>query len=258
MREWHVRTIQADGEGTTNFVVPGSLARRCRVAELMDRPDLDETAHALALKGLGRINRVSSSASILWPAIAALGRGNPGRMIRVLDLATGGGDVAIDLARRVRRAGLEVRIEGCDVSPVGVAFAARAARAAGVPVRFFRLDALSEPLPEGFDILTCSLFLHHLADDDAVGLLRAMAGAARHSIAVNDLVRSRIGYGIAWAGCRLLSRSPIVHHDGPASVRAAFSLAEARQLAERAGLDGCKLERRWPWRFLLSWSRRRS
>ena len=135
----------------------------------------------------------------------------------------GGGDVPIDLAKRARRAGLDVRIEGCDISPVAVAFAARAASEAGVPVRFFPLDALNEPLPEDYDVVMCSLFLHHLAEDEAVRLLRKMADAARSLILVNDLVRSRLGYWLAWAGCRLLSRSPIVHHDGPASVRAAFT-----------------------------------
>ena len=221
----------------------------------MDQPGLGAVEHAAALMGLGRINRVSGSAAILWPAIESLARRNPGRAIRVLDLATGGGDVPIMLARRARRAGLDVAIEGCDISPVAVAFAARSANEAAVPVRFFRLDALNEPLPEGHDVVTCSLFLHHLDDDEALRLLRKMAEAARSTVLVNDLLRSRVGYWLAWTGCRLLSRSPIVHHDGPASVRAAFSLAEAGELAQRAGLDGVRLSRRWPWRFLLSWSR---
>jgi hypothetical protein len=138
---------------------------------------------------------------------------------------------------------------------VAVGLAARAAKAAGVPVSFFPLDALRSPLPQGYDVLTSSLFLHHLAEDDAIGLLERMAEATRSTILINDLLRSRIGYGIAWAGCRLLSRSPVVHHDGPVSVRAAFTTAEARRLADRAGLRGARLERRWPWRFLLSWSR---
>lgn len=230
-------------------------SNRCRTPELMDQPGLEATAHSQALRGLGRINRVSSSASIVWPAIARLGRIRKNRMIRVLDIATGGGDVPIALAKRARRSGFELTIEGCDISPVAVSFAACAAREAGVDVRFFPLDALGEPLPEGFDILTCSLFLHHLDDDDAVKLLRRMSDSARSMIIVNDLLRSRTGYGIAWAGCRLLSRSPIVRHDGPASVRAAFSLGEVQQLAGRAGLDGVRVERRWPWRFVLSWSR---
>jgi SAM-dependent methyltransferase len=230
-----------------------ALADRRRQPELMDQPELDRAEHSRALRGLRRINRVSSSASILWPEIARLARREE-RRIRVLDLATGGGDVPISLAHRARRAGLEIGIEGCDISPTAVGFAARAAHAAGVLVRFFRLDALNEPLPEGFDVVTCCLFLHHLADEDAARLLGAMAGAARSTVLVNDLLRSRVGYWLAWTGCRLLSRSPIVHHDGPVSVRAAFRPEEVHALAERAGLEGVRLERRWPCRFLLSWS----
>jgi SAM-dependent methyltransferase len=232
-----------------------SLGHRRCTAEIMDQPGLGAVEHAAALRGLGRINRVSRSAGILWPEIESLARRHPGRAIRVLDLATGGGDVPIMLARRARKSGLNVAIDGCDISPVAVAFAARSANEAAMPVHFFRLDALNEPLPEGPDVVTCSLFLHHLSDDEALRLLRKMAGTARSMVLVNDLLRSRVGYWLAWAGCRVLSRSPIVLHDGPASVRAAFSLAEARDLARRAGLDGARLSRRWPWRFLLSWSR---
>lgn len=222
----------------------------------MDQPGLDEAQHLRALRGLGRINRVSRSAGILWPAIADEARREGGEALRVLDLASGGGDVAIGLARRVRRAGLRVAIEGCDVSPAAVSFASRSAASAGVGVRFFRLDALKDAMPEGFDVLTCSLFLHHLSDDEAVELLRRMAAAARRAVLINDLERSTVGYALAWAGCRLLSRSPIVHHDGPASVRAAFTVEEALGLACRAGLAGVRLTRHWPRRFLLHWSRR--
>ena len=43
-------------------------------SELMDQPDLDQTLHIHALRGLQRINAVSRSAAILWPAIADLAR----------------------------------------------------------------------------------------------------------------------------------------------------------------------------------------
>jgi 2-polyprenyl-3-methyl-5-hydroxy-6-metoxy-1,4-benzoquinol methylase len=234
-----------------------ALARRLRTPEMMDQPDLDAEVHSQALRGLGRINRLSRSASILWPGIASVASRHGGRVIRVLDLASGGGDVPIHLARRAHRRGVSVRIEGCDVSEMAIEFAARAARHARVDVPFVQLDAVNDPLPEGFDVVTCSLFLHHLSDEQAVRLLRRMADAARSTILVNDLLRSRLGYALAWTGCRLLSRSPIVHHDGPASVRSAFRLAEARDLAERAGLQGVGLSRRWPRRFLLSWSHER-
>ncbi len=40
--------------------------------------------------------------------------------------------------------------------------------------------AVDEPLPEYFDVVTCSLFLHHLAEDEAVRLLARMAGRGTH------------------------------------------------------------------------------
>jgi SAM-dependent methyltransferase len=222
----------------------------------MDQPGLDAGDHARALRGLGRINRISRSAAILWPAILGLAAGCGGEPIRILDLACGGGDVPIALARRAAHWGLGVRIVGCDVSSVAVGFARAAAAARGVPVRFLVQDVLGEPIPEGYDVVMCSLFLHHLGEDEAVRLLSRMAGATRRLILVNDLLRSQLGYLLAWAGCRLLSRSPIVHHDGPVSVASAFSLAEVRALAQRAGLEGVRLTQHWPRRFLLSGSPR--
>jgi SAM-dependent methyltransferase len=222
----------------------------------MDQPGLDAGDHARALRGLGRINRISRSDAILWPAILGLAAGRGDQPIRILDLACGGGDVPIALARRAARWGRDVRIDGCDVSPVAIGIARAAAAARGVPVRFFVQDVLGEPIPEDYDLVTCSLFLHHLGDDEAVRLLSRMAGAARRLILVNDLLRSRPGYLLAWAGCRLLSRSPIVHHDGPVSVASAFTLAEVRALAQQAGLEGVRLTQHWPRRFLLSGSRR--
>jgi hypothetical protein len=97
------------------------------------------------------------------------------------------------------------------------------------------------------------LFWHHLAEPDGIKLLERMAAAARRAVLVDDLVRSRLGFALVWVGSYLLTRSSVVHTDGPLSVRAALSLAEARELAERAGLHGATIRRHWPERFLLTW-----
>jgi SAM-dependent methyltransferase len=221
----------------------------------MDQPDLDLALHAQALRGLRRINRLSRVAAWSWSALLPLARASAGAPLRVLDLACGLGDVATALASRARAAGLHLEVQGCDLSPQAVRLACQQSSARGVSVRFFRLDALRDPLPADFDVLSCSLFLHHLAEDDAVGLLRRMAQAARRMVLVNDLIRSPLGYVLAWGGCRLLTRSPVVHFDGPTSVAAAFTVGEARALADRAGLAGAVLTRHWPERFLLTWRR---
>jgi 2-polyprenyl-3-methyl-5-hydroxy-6-metoxy-1,4-benzoquinol methylase len=184
-----------------------------------------------------------------------LARVSERKPIRVLDLASGGGDVPIALAERASRARLDVQIEGSDVSSEAMRFARSRALDRGSAIRFRTLDVLNDPLPEGYDVVTCSLFLHHLDEAAAIAVLTKMANAAGRLVLVNDLVRSRVGYVLAWTGCHLLSRSPIVRHDGPVSVAGAYTILEAGKLAERAGLVGASVSGHWPCRFLLHWSR---
>ena len=226
---------------------------RQREAELMDDPGLDPAEHGRALAGLARINRFSGGAGALWPALAKLARA--GRPIRALDVATGSGDLPVALARLAKRAGLPLELAGCDISPVAVAAAQERAAAAGVTVRFFRHDVLATPLPTGFDAVFCSLFLHHLDEPEAAALLRSMGLAAGRLVLVNDLARSRRNLAMVWLACRALSRSPVVHADGPRSVRAAYTPAEALALAARAGLTGATVAGRFPCRYLLEWRR---
>jgi 2-polyprenyl-3-methyl-5-hydroxy-6-metoxy-1,4-benzoquinol methylase len=233
-----------------------STMQRRRQPELMDQPGLGFEDHRQALQGLRRINILSRTGSVLWEPIARLALANDenGRPVRILDLAAGGGDTPIALAQRAVRAGLNVEIHGCDINPQAVRYAQEQAEARGAHARFFVLDALNETLPSDYDVLSCSLFLHHLEETDAIALLRRMATAARRLVLVDDLARSRWGYLLAQVGCHLLSGSHIVHVDGPISVAAAFTPAEVLSLAERAGLRGATLTRHWPQRYLLTWS----
>ena len=220
----------------------------------MDRPDVGETEHRHALAALSRINWLSDSSGIFWPALRRLAR-ETGRPLRVLDLACGGGDVTIALARRARRAGIACEFVGCDLSPVALEVARARAAEAGMAVDFFQLNVLESPLPRDFDAIICSLFLHHLDEEQAEPLLRRMAEATRRMVLVNDLARSRIGYFLAEVVGRLVTRSPIVHLDGPLSVAGAFTPAEALALATKAGLPGATVTNHWPWRFLLEWKK---
>ena len=222
----------------------------------MDQPDLDTHLHAHALNGLKRLNRFSRSSAILWRPIHTLCKQNDAKSLRILDIASGGGEVVLALAQQAARRGLSFEIQGCDISPFAVRYANEQAQSQGVSnVSFTSLNAINDPLPEGFDVIMCSLFLHHLSQSDARTLLAKMAQAAKHLVLVNDLRRTRVGYVLAWMACRMLTRSPIVHVDGPLSVAGAFTVDEARALAQEAGLDAVNLSYHYPQRFLLSWRR---
>lgn len=253
MRDLYCPNVQIAATGSP---MPLSLPQS-RAAELMDDPAIGEADHLHALSALARINAVSRTAARLAEGAGELiARAQPAPGLpRVVDVACGGGDVTIDLARRLARVtDADVRVMGIDVSSRAVERSRQAAARAGVDVAFEVRDALGAGCP-ACDVAVSSLFLHHLDDEAACGLLRSMADAARLGIVVSDLVRSRIGLGLAVVGTRLLSTSRVARVDGPLSVKAARTLPEYRGLCTRAGLEAATIRRVWPERVVLHWRR---
>lgn len=225
------------------------MLSRLRQPEIMDSPDLDETCHRRALDALGRINRWSRCAPRLWAEVRTVASHEG--PLRILDVACGGGDVALGIEALARRDGVVVELHGCDASSVAVARARERAAKAGSAARFSRLDALRDPLPPA-DVVYSTLFLHHLDECDAERLLGHMAAAARRMVVVQDLDRSLAGLWLAMLGVNLLTRSKVARVDGPRSVRAAYRPDEALALARRAGLQA-RVRRCWPRRYNLVW-----
>lgn len=230
--------------------------RRALIGELMDDPALDVGEHRRALAALDRIHRVSLTGWYLAAAVegvlarAERGGGEP---VTLLDVACGGGAVGIDLARRLERRGRAVRLIGCDLSPTALRRGREAADREGLAWhRWLAMDATTGALPR-CDVAVCGLFLHHLADADAAAVLAAMGRSARVGGVVLDLLRSRRGYAMVWLAMRVLTRSRVVHVDGPRSVRAAFTADELAGLAERAGLSGAAVRRVFGQRAVVTW-----
>jgi 2-polyprenyl-3-methyl-5-hydroxy-6-metoxy-1,4-benzoquinol methylase len=233
-----------------------TMMERLREPELMDDESLDERDHIEALKGLSNIHRYTNTIGLLWPPIFRLALRTSPEPLRILDLATGGGDLPLILWRRANRLGIAVDIAGCDLSPVAVNFATERAVQKGANVRFFQLDLLKDPLPLDYDVIMCSLFLHHLDEDNSRLVLRKMKESTKQMVLLQDLVRSQFALIATAYGTKLFSRSHVVHYDGPASVRAAYTLAELSTLCQQAGLDNCEVTAHWPFRMRLIWNKR--
>ena len=178
------------------------------------RPSLDPQSHAqrlwLCAASTCSAARLPSSGRRFGPA-----HSRPDRPLRVLDVASGGGDVTWAFGASERE-NLPLEIVGLDMSAVAVGHARSLAAGKHADVEFRVGNVVDAPLPGDFDVIMTSLFLHHLPRADAVRLLAAMSQSARRLVVVNDLHRSTIGYLLAQAICRLVTRSPIVHVDGAA------------------------------------------
>ena len=114
------------------------LSERHHQSEIMDDPDLPLAHFVETLKGLGTVNAVTRSASLMWPDLKAAAARHPARALRVLDVACGGADVLFSLWRRAARDGLKVEMAGCDLSATAVTYARAEAAKAGAPIEFFR------------------------------------------------------------------------------------------------------------------------
>lgn len=223
--------------------------------ELMDDPAIDPDRHRAALRSLRNINRISRAAPPIARAILSI-HPAPGPS-RILDLATGSGDVAVAVASILRAAGHDPHLVLCDVSPTALDTAASCARAARHSAEVLPCDALREGIPapdRSVDLAMCSLFLHHLEHADAVRVVAELARVSRTGIVISDLRRCRRGWAAA-AAAGLVSGSPIVRIDAPRSVEGAFTMPEFRTILTEAGLSGATVRRVFPFRLLAAWRR---
>jgi 2-polyprenyl-3-methyl-5-hydroxy-6-metoxy-1,4-benzoquinol methylase len=238
-----------------------SLATRVLVPELMDDPKLDQAEHNRALAGLRRINLICNIGKRIATEILRLMQDRGLQTARVLDVGCGSGDVAIDVWRRISLHH-SATVCGWDMSPTAIASARKlAARVdrnpstdSSISFEESNVFALGPPGEhQRFDFVYCSLFMHHFSSQQTVEILSFMKALATHGVLVSDLVRSRFGWVLAKIGCHLLSRSYVVHFDGPQSVKAAYTTDEFQGLSNRAGMNGSVVRKHWPARFLFVW-----
>ena len=228
------------------------LAVRVREPELMDDPELDEADHHRALASLARVHRLSGTGVRVSRVLDDIaGATDADRPIRVLDVACGGGDLAMDVARWGRRRKRDVDVVGFDRSSRALRWAAHRSASQGLRVSWVEGDAL-EALPEGpFDLACSSLFLHHLSDAEAAHLLGEMDFRANRLL-IEDLRRTRLGLLLAHLTLTLLAPSRVARVDGPRSVRAAWSRPELASIADLADLPGVRIRAGWPQRWILT------
>jgi ubiquinone/menaquinone biosynthesis C-methylase UbiE len=219
------------------FSARGFLARRCDAAELLDSDDLDPTELAENLRDICTVNRLAGGVTTVLRHLPELVCRVPrGRPVESLDLATGSGDIPYAVLAWAARNARPLLLTVSDRSPAMLDIA-REMLTGYDNVSFDLHDARAVPLPEGaFDIVLCSLSLHHFAPPDAVHVLREMDRLSRTGFIVNDVRRCMAGYLAAWMASRVATGNRLTRHDMPLSVRRAYTPRELTMLLQEAGV----------------------
>jgi SAM-dependent methyltransferase len=226
--------------GVLMTAMPRSVA-----AELFDSPRLPAGELSESLRDLECLNRwfggTRAVISALGPLIA---RWAVRERVTVLDAGAGGADIPRAIVRWARRRKIRIEITACDVHRQILALAVKSCR--DFPeIRFVHGDVLELPFaPGSFDLAICTLTAHHLNTDEVTRLFRKLDETARCGVVISDLVRSRAAHAGVWLATHLLSRNRLIRHDGPLSVRRAYTACELNVLARAAGLGGLRFVRR--------------
>lgn len=202
------------------------------VPELMDLPQPVSAELEKDLANLEELNRHFGGHTI-WRHFARRWL-RPGRAYRMLDLATGAGDGPRFFAQYAARHGVALIIDAVDLHPSTLAIA-RQRSAAFSSIRWIEGDAFEFQAAEPYDLVCCSLALHHFSEAQATALLRRCASLSRQYVLVADLERSRLTSVCVWLATAVLYRDAMTKYDGRLSARRAFSCAELKAMARGAG-----------------------
>lgn len=201
--------------------------------EQMDLPQPVSRELEVDLENLVRINRNFGGHRLIRHFLRRWLR--PGKTWRVLDLCTASGDIPRLIVDDARRRGIEVAVDAVDFQSATLEIA-RKHSAAYPEIVFREADARTVPgEAHSYDLVICSLALHHFSEGDAIRVLRRCRELARGPVLVADLRRGWSAALGVWLITAILYREPMTKYDARLSVRRAFSDAELANLACRAG-----------------------
>ena len=213
--------------------------------EIMDDMSVDGEFLDRALRELTKINLWLGGHATSLKGIRTFTKHIPPlKILTILDVGAGGADI-VDATSSMRA---NVKITSFDLNQSACDYAARVHPS----LQVVQGSVLAIPFPhQSFDIVHASLFLHHFTESELHEILRSLISVARYGIVINDLRRSVFAYIGITLVTRLFSRSAMVKHDGPLSVRRGFTKKELQRLCAALSSASFTIQRRWAFRWLV-------
>lgn len=218
--------------------------RRVVIPELLDT-DAGTPAEILgSLRDLRFINTCFGGVRTTACLVEQVTRQTGKRSLSLLEVAAGSGYVPERTRAVLRRRGIELRPTLLDRSPAHLNNSRPAV--AG--------DALALPFADAsFDLVSCSLFAHHLEPEQLPRFVREGLRVCRLALLINDLIRHPLHLLLVYAGLPLY-RSRLTRHDAVASVRRAYTVNEMRALLAGAAASRLEFSRHYLFRMgVLVW-----
>lgn len=169
----------------------------------------------------------------------------------LLDIGFGGGDSIKQLSKFSDKINAKLYFYGVDLKRDCVKYAEK---------NLYLIDNkklicddyrnISEELLRQIDVIHCSLFLHHLTDEEIVSLFK-FCKSNQCIILANDLHRHWLAYYSIKFLTVLFSKSYLVKNDAPLSVKRGFKKSELISLLEKSGYTNYSVKWSWAFRYII-------
>ena len=202
------------------------------VLEMMDRPQPPSAELERDLERIRQLNRWFGSYRLVLGFIQRWIK--PGARVRIVDLATGSGDIPRLIVDYSRSIGATVEIDAVDQQLATITIA-RDLSGNHPEITFFEADILKWQAHEPYDIVLNSLALHHFSEEDATRLLGHCRELSRRFVLVSDLRRGFFLKAGVYLLTALIFREEMTRFDARLSAERAFSYTELHDMAKQAG-----------------------
>lgn len=227
------------------------FTQRSREMELMDDTSLSDELLDGALRDISMLNKRLGGNQITLKAVHKLVAQFPDKKKwSILDVGCGNGEMLRILADSFVQRDVEVSFYGADLSKKSIDMAIAQSQEYST-IAYTTQDILTlSPQEHQYDIIICTLTLHHIREEDIVPFLAKFAELAVLGLIINDLQRSSLSYQLFKLISRIFIKSPIAKNDGLVSIASAFKRADFERYAQELGLKNHKITWKWAFRYL--------
>lgn len=226
------------------------FSSRSSESELMDAPDIPRELLFQNLRELGLINKTLGGHAITLSGIQKLIT-DKNKTYTIIDIGCGGGDAMKEIAAWAGKNGYDVKLTGVDMNADCIAFMQKSCgeypQIEGIVMDY--RDYLK--INTNVDIIHCSLFCHHLKEEELTELFQYMHRYARIGFVINDLQRHWFAYYSIKFLTRIFKGSVLVKNDAPVSVLRGFKRNELQELLQKAKVPHATINWKWAFRYLV-------
>ncbi|MES2411039.1 MAG: methyltransferase domain-containing protein, partial [Bacteroidota bacterium] len=225
---------------------------RTNEPELMDNFDMKGDKLEEALDKIAKINHFLGGNKLTLQGVKNILKQHPAKdKITIIDVGCGNGDMLRVIADYLDEENISCELIGIDANQFSVNYAKKLSK--HYPNISYRCEDIFDKSFEKleYDIVLCTLTLHHFKDDEIINLLKVFKVKAKMGIVINDLERSGISYRLFQALCFALRLNDMSREDGLVSILRGFKKPELEQFSRKLHLKKYSIE--WKWAFRYQW-----